>query len=46
MRWVTARGWEIIGLTARGKLARLGTDYIDLYWLHNYDQHTPETAWC
>lgn len=22
-------------------LRRLRTDYIDLYWLHNYDQHTP-----
>ena len=22
-------------------LARLGTDYIDLYQLHGYDQHTP-----
>lgn len=22
-------------------LRRLQTDYIDLYWLHNYDQHTP-----
>ena len=24
-----------------GSLARLGTDYIDLYWLHNSGQHTP-----
>jgi aryl-alcohol dehydrogenase-like predicted oxidoreductase len=22
-------------------LSRLGTDYIDLYWQHNWDQHTP-----
>jgi len=22
-------------------LRRLGTDYIDLYWLHNWDKHTP-----
>ncbi|MGI5142817.1 MULTISPECIES: aldo/keto reductase [unclassified Streptomyces] len=22
-------------------LERLGTDYIDLYWQHNWDQHTP-----
>jgi aryl-alcohol dehydrogenase-like predicted oxidoreductase len=22
-------------------LARLGTDYLDLYWQHNWDQHTP-----
>lgn len=22
-------------------LGRLGTDYIDLYWLHNWDPHTP-----
>lgn len=22
-------------------LTRLGTDYVDLYWLHNFDQHTP-----
>lgn len=22
-------------------LGRLGTDYIDLYWLHNHDPHTP-----
>ncbi|MFC4035668.1 aldo/keto reductase [Streptomyces polygonati] len=22
-------------------LRRLGTDYIDLYWLHNWDAHTP-----
>src|SRR5258708_12036613 len=22
-------------------LRRLGTDYIDLYWLHNWDRHTP-----
>ncbi|HWB37008.1 MAG TPA: aldo/keto reductase [Rugosimonospora sp.] len=22
-------------------LTRLGTDYVDLYWLHNYDPHTP-----
>ena len=22
-------------------LHRLGTDYIDLYWLHNFDRHTP-----
>jgi aryl-alcohol dehydrogenase-like predicted oxidoreductase len=24
-----------------GSLRRLGTDYIDLYWQHNFDQHTP-----
>ncbi|MFJ6572277.1 aldo/keto reductase [Streptomyces sp. NPDC091292] len=24
-----------------GSLRRLGTDYVDLYWLHGYDQHTP-----
>jgi aryl-alcohol dehydrogenase-like predicted oxidoreductase len=22
-------------------LNRLGTDYIDLYWQHNFDRHTP-----
>jgi len=22
-------------------LTRLGTDYVDLYWLHNHDPHTP-----
>ncbi|HEY0248773.1 MAG TPA: aldo/keto reductase [Gryllotalpicola sp.] len=22
-------------------LTRLGTDYVDLYWLHNWDRHTP-----
>jgi aryl-alcohol dehydrogenase-like predicted oxidoreductase len=22
-------------------LSRLGTDYIDLYWQHNFDRHTP-----
>jgi aryl-alcohol dehydrogenase-like predicted oxidoreductase len=22
-------------------LRRLGTDYLDLYWLHNWDRHTP-----
>jgi aryl-alcohol dehydrogenase-like predicted oxidoreductase len=24
-----------------GSLRRLGTDYIDLYWQHNWDRHTP-----
>jgi aryl-alcohol dehydrogenase-like predicted oxidoreductase len=24
-----------------GSLRRLGTDYVDLYWLHNWDPHTP-----
>ncbi len=24
-----------------GSLRRLGTDYIDLYWQHNFDRHTP-----
>jgi aryl-alcohol dehydrogenase-like predicted oxidoreductase len=24
-----------------GSLRRLGTDYVDLYWLHGHDQHTP-----
>jgi aryl-alcohol dehydrogenase-like predicted oxidoreductase len=24
-----------------GSLRRLGTDYVDLYWLHNWDRHTP-----
>ncbi|MFE9612635.1 aldo/keto reductase [Streptomyces sp. NPDC006012] len=24
-----------------GSLRRLGTDYIDLYWLHGHDPHTP-----
>ncbi|MCL7377662.1 aldo/keto reductase [Streptomyces sp. 35G-GA-8] len=24
-----------------GSLRRLGTDYIDLYWLHGFDPHTP-----
>jgi aryl-alcohol dehydrogenase-like predicted oxidoreductase len=24
-----------------GSLRRLRTDYIDLYWLHNWDKHTP-----
>jgi aryl-alcohol dehydrogenase-like predicted oxidoreductase len=25
----------------RDTLKRLGTDYLDVYWLHNFDQHTP-----
>lgn len=31
---------SIIGACEQS-LRRLRTDYIDLYWLHNYDKHTP-----
>jgi aryl-alcohol dehydrogenase-like predicted oxidoreductase len=34
-------GRKAIPQQVEGSLRRLGTDYIDLYWQHNWDQHTP-----
>ena len=34
-------GRKAIVQQVEGSLRRLGTDYIDLYWLHNHDRHTP-----
>ncbi len=34
-------GRKAIILQVEESLRRLGTDYIDLYWQHNYDRHTP-----
>ena len=31
----------IIAAAGRDSLRRLRTDYLDLYWLHNWDRHTP-----
>jgi aryl-alcohol dehydrogenase-like predicted oxidoreductase len=34
-------GRKAILQQVEGSLQRLGTDYIDLYWQHNWDRHTP-----
>lgn len=34
-------GRKAILQQAEGSLRRLDTDYIDLYWQHNWDRHTP-----
>ena len=34
-------GRKAIMQQIEGSLRRLGTDYIDLYWQHNWDRHTP-----
>jgi aryl-alcohol dehydrogenase-like predicted oxidoreductase len=34
-------GRKSIIAACENSLRRLGTDYIDLYWLHNWDVHTP-----
>ncbi|HEY4278779.1 MAG TPA: aldo/keto reductase [Conexibacter sp.] len=34
-------GRKAIMQALEGSLRRLGTDYVDLYWLHNWDPHTP-----
>ena len=34
-------GRKAILQQVEGSLRRLGTDYIDLYWQHNWDRHTP-----
>jgi aryl-alcohol dehydrogenase-like predicted oxidoreductase len=34
-------GRKSIIAACENSLRRLGTDYIDLYWLHNWDAHTP-----
>lgn len=34
-------GRKAIMQQVEGSLRRLGTDYIDLYWQHNWDRHTP-----
>jgi aryl-alcohol dehydrogenase-like predicted oxidoreductase len=34
-------GRKAIMAQAEASLRRLGTDYIDLYWQHNWDRHTP-----
>lgn len=34
-------GRKSIVAACENSLRRLQTDYIDLYWLHNWDQHTP-----
>jgi aryl-alcohol dehydrogenase-like predicted oxidoreductase len=34
-------GRKAIMQQIEGSLHRLGTDYIDLYWQHNWDRHTP-----
>ena len=34
-------GRKSIVAACEGSLRRLQTDYIDLYWLHNWDVHTP-----
>jgi aryl-alcohol dehydrogenase-like predicted oxidoreductase len=34
-------GRKAIMQQVEGSLRRLGTDYIDLYWQHNFDRHTP-----
>ncbi|MFC4244190.1 aldo/keto reductase [Gryllotalpicola reticulitermitis] len=34
-------GRKAIVQQLEASLARLGTDYVDLYWLHNWDRHTP-----
>src|SRR6202451_1254408 len=34
-------GRKSIVAACENALRRLGTDYIDLYWLHNWDVHTP-----
>jgi aryl-alcohol dehydrogenase-like predicted oxidoreductase len=34
-------GRKSVIAACENSLRRLGTDYIDLYWLHNWDVHTP-----
>lgn len=34
-------GRKAIHQQVDASLRRLGTDYIDLYWMHNHDRHTP-----
>jgi aryl-alcohol dehydrogenase-like predicted oxidoreductase len=34
-------GRKAVMQQVEGSLRRLGTDYIDLYWQHNFDRHTP-----
>jgi aryl-alcohol dehydrogenase-like predicted oxidoreductase len=34
-------GRKSVALACENSLRRLQTDYIDLYWLHNWDVHTP-----
>ncbi|MBB4686332.1 aldo/keto reductase [Amycolatopsis jiangsuensis] len=34
-------GRKAITSQLEGSLRRLGTDYVDLYWMHQWDRHTP-----
>ncbi|WP_156755647.1 aldo/keto reductase [Actinokineospora pegani] len=34
-------GRKAVVAQLEGSLRRLGTDYVDLYWMHQWDRHTP-----
>ena len=38
---ISASTLVIASAACEQSLRRLQTDYIDLYWLHNWDPHTP-----